>query len=348
MVNPGAAQRPTVVFYHRKPYPTGHYSLEFIFADVRSRLSDAIDAKVAEARFFSRGILKRLFNMVEAALHQGDVNLITGDIHYIALLMRRRKTLLLIPDCGFLHDSTGLSRLVQKWFWLDIPVRRVARVITISEFCRQEIVRYSGCDPEKVVVVPVPVSDRYAFAPKPFAQDKPVLLQVGQAENKNLSRIIPALRGMNVRLVTVGALSDAHLRALRDSGIDYVNHRRLDDEQMVRAYVDSDVLLFPSTYEGFGMPIVEAQAIGRPVITSNVASMPWVAGDAACLVDPFSVESIREGVQRVIADAPYRESLIQKGRENAKRFPAQTIATQYLEEIRRLHSGAAKSIRPTA
>jgi glycosyltransferase involved in cell wall biosynthesis len=92
-----------------------------------------------------------------------------------------------------------------------------------------------------------------------------------------------------------------------------------------------DLLVFASTFEGFGLPIVEAQATGRPVVTSNIMSMPEVAGDAACLVDPFNVSSIREGVLKVINDSDYRNALVKAGFENVKRFQPEQIARQYAE-----------------
>jgi glycosyltransferase involved in cell wall biosynthesis len=107
----------------------------------------------------------------------------------------------------------------------------------------------------------------------------------------------------------------------------------------VKAYVDSDLLLFPSTYEGFGMPILEAQATGRAVVTSDVASMPYVAGDAACLVNPFSVDSIREGVLKVITEASYRDDLVAKGLENVYRFRPEVIVNSYFDLYREIESG---------
>jgi len=86
---------------------------------------------------------------------------------------------------------------------------------------------------------------------------------------------------------------------------------------------------FCSTYEGFGLPIVEAQAMERPVMTSDVAPMNEVSGGAAVLVDPFDVASIRVGLFRLIEDEPLRVELIRKGAENAKRFNAQLVADQY-------------------
>jgi glycosyltransferase involved in cell wall biosynthesis len=79
------------------------------------------------------------------------------------------------------------------------------------------------------------------------------------------------------------------------------------------------------------MPILEAQATGRPVVTSNILSMPWVAGEAACLVDPFDTASIRGGLTRVMGDPSYRAALVALGFENVKRFSAEEIARQYLE-----------------
>src|SRR5690606_29268410 len=93
---------------------------------------------------------------------------------------------------------------------------------------------------------------------------------------------------------------------------------------------------FASTYEGFGMPILEAQAVGRPVLTSAAASMPDVAGDAAWLVDPFDVEAIRDGLQRMLAEPGLRERLIDRGFRNVGRFTPAIVAAAYARLYRSL------------
>lgn len=90
-------------------------------------------------------------------------------------------------------------------------------------------------------------------------------------------------------------------------------------------------MLFPSTYEGFGLPIIEAQATGRPVLTSKLEPMSSVAGDAACLVDPYSVESIRAGVKKIIENESYRNELIEKGFKNVERFQLKNVTKQYID-----------------
>ena len=96
------------------------------------------------------------------------------------------------------------------------------------------------------------------------------------------------------------------------------------------------MVAFVSTFEGFGMPIVEAQRVGRAVLTSTVASMPEVAGGAACLVDPFDPLAIRAGVLRILGDADYRRRLVEQGFENAKRFEPQVIADTYAQIYREI------------
>ena len=114
---------------------------------------------------------------------------------------------------------------------------------------------------------------------------------------------------------------------------------------MLERYRKCDLVAFASTYEGFGMPILEANTVERPVIAGNVCSMPEVAGDAACLVDPYDVSSIRAGILRVIEDADYRESLMAAGRENRKRFQADVIANQYASLYRELAQNNRRHLR---
>jgi glycosyltransferase involved in cell wall biosynthesis len=232
-------------------------------------------------------------------------------------------------DCGFMQGKTGLKAFFLKTFWLDLPVRRVSYITTISEFTRQEVLKYTGVEPSKVVVIPVAISEIYKPSYKEFNKENPRILQIGRARNKNFERIVSALKGLNITLVCIGKLSHAEVSYLESNKIDYKNYFNLTDDEVKNQYEQCDIMMFPSLLEGFGMPIVEAQMVGRAVITSNVTSMPEVAGVGACLVDPYSVESIRNATLQVINDEDYRGQLIANGFSNVKRFDPAKIAKQY-------------------
>ncbi|MBK7410259.1 MAG: glycosyltransferase family 4 protein [Saprospirales bacterium] len=265
----------------------------------------------------------------EARRHRGDLNHITGDVHFLALGLPGDRTILTIHDIGFLRDYRGWKRRLLKWFWLDWPVRHCRIITTVSEATRQDILANTRCNPDKIRVIPTLIAAHFRSAPRPFDAEKPRILHIGLAPNKNLERHVEALKGIPCHLHLIGKLEARHHALLQSAGIDYSHAYNLSDEAMQEAYASSDLLLFASTLEGFGMPILEAQTVGRPVITSNCSSMPEVAGEGACLVDPFEVASIRAGVLRVIGDAAYREELVRLGRENVRRFEAGVVAEQY-------------------
>jgi Glycosyltransferase len=139
------------------------------------------------------------------------------------------------------------------------------------------------------------------------------------------------LAGIPCELVIVGELSESQLSHLIKSGISYRNEYHIPYERIIELYRECDLVCFASTYEGFGLPILEAQATGRPVITSCVASMPEVAGEGALLVDPLKVEEIRNAINRIISDERLRADLIAKGLENITRFSPESVANQYVE-----------------
>jgi glycosyltransferase involved in cell wall biosynthesis len=260
---------------------------------------------------------------------RGQINHITGDIHFIAMGLPRRRTILTIHDCGFMRQKPPIQRFIVWLFWLKWPVSHCAVVTAVSEATKQDIIRYTGCTPDKVRVIPTVIKTHFHASPKPFSAKKPRILHIGTGPNKNLIRHIEALADIPCTLHIIGSLQESILDMLRQYKIDYLNQYALSDAEMQRAYEACDLLLFASTLEGFGMPILEAQTVGRPVVTGNCSSMPEVAGSGACLVDPFSTTAIREGVLRVIRHSDYREALIAAGFENLHRFQAEAVARQY-------------------
>ena len=324
--------RPIEVYhFQRKPRAAGNFSLEFIFQDVRSRLAGKVQFTVIIANHISNGFIKRVKNIWQAWKAQGPINHVTGDIHYITFLMAKRKTILTILDCGFMNEKNPMKRWIFKWLWLRIPVWKSIYITAISSMTKADIIKYSGCSESKIVVIPVAISEFFVPSPRTFNTSCPVLLQIGTAPNKNIERLIRALDGLHCQLVIIGKLSDQHLNLLSNHQINFVNKLNLMQEEIISEYVNCDIVVFASTLEGFGMPILEANAIERPVLAGNNSSMPEVGGNAACYVDADSEESIREGIERIIRDEPFRNQLLVNGRENRKRFQADHIAEMYYD-----------------
>jgi glycosyltransferase involved in cell wall biosynthesis len=316
--------------------PGRFFSIERIFQQLSPILAQSLSVETTEMKHSRITIGGILANIRNAKDRSADIYHITGDVHYVVLGLPPGRTLLTIHDCVFLYSAAGLKRRILKWLLLDMPVRRSRLVTTISEATRKDILHFTGCPPDKVVVIPDPVSDTIRYSPANFRNEEPVILFMGTTDNKNLLRVAQALSGISCRLEIVGSLNEDQQRSLADHSIRYNRHAGLSDEQVAAAYANADLVLFPSTFEGFGLPIVEAQKSGRPVITSDLSPMKEVAGGAACLVDPYNVSSIREALLKVISDAAYREQLIQDGVQNVRRFSAPAIAAQYLECYKKL------------
>lgn len=330
---PTAMNPVSVVFFQRKPYPF-HKSLEFIFQDVRARLPRNIRSETIVFRHYSRGILNRIRIAWEAYQNQGEVNHVTGDIHFATLLLPRKKTVLTVLDCGILATTSGLKKELLRLFWFSLPAKKAAWITVISGSTKKDLLNYIKYDPERILVIPVAISSAYTYHAKEFNKLKPVLLQIGTTPNKNLNRLVQAVQGISCELRIVGKLADETKSLLDQSGISYSNFTDLSEQQLVEQYRTCDLVTFVSTFEGFGMPIIEANATGRAVITSNLLSMPEVAGDAAHLVDPYKADEIREGIQQLIRDDDYRNALIRKGLSNCKRFDPAIITNQYAELYR--------------
>ncbi|HUG41337.1 MAG TPA: glycosyltransferase family 1 protein [Longimicrobiales bacterium] len=322
--------RQRVALFSRKPTPHV-YSIEQVFDLIAERLPERFEPLKTVSSYRSKGVVPRALAVLEARRRQGDLNHVVGDVNYLAILLSRPKTVLTVHDCEFMERAGPLKRWIYRWLWLELPMRRAAVVVVPTRDVLKDLQRYTSVDPARVRVIPMPVDP--VFTPSPVREDarEPVILQVGTRSNKNLERVIRALQGMPCTLVVLGALTPSQRALLEMCGVRYEERLALPREQVADAYREADVVVFASTKEGFGLPIVEAQASGRAVVAGDRPPLPEVAGEGACLVDPFDVSSIRAGIRRVVEDAAYRRRLVEEGLRNVARFEAGRIAEAHAD-----------------
>lgn len=275
------------------------------------------------------GIIKNLFYFKPA---KADIFHITGDIHYMALVLPSDITVLTIHDLVLLRLRKGIRRYILKKLFYDLPVKKLKYITTISEKVKAEIIEETNCAPDKITVIENPLRTEFIKNEfKEFNESKPRLLQIGTAPNKNLLNTIKALEGLNCTLRIVGRINSDLQKILADSKIKYDNVWDLNEREIIEEYFNADIILFCSTYEGFGLPIIEGQAMKKCVITSNLSPMREVAGQGACLLNPCEPLEIRRAIEKIVADKNYRQKLISEGEKNVLRFDGKNIAHQYEE-----------------
>lgn len=326
-----------LLFANRKPRPYGNFSIESYFETLRPFLEKELEVTEWQAPNFSNGILPRYWSMKALAAHidklRPNITHVTGDTHFLMWGIPRGKRVLTIHDIGFLRSAKGLKYQLLRYFWIIGPVRKAHAITCVSMATKNEVLRHLP-RARRIEVIPTVIDPRFVRQEKPFNEACPTILLLGSAPNKNLYRVLKATQGLNVHLSIVAKLDTQALELLEGQSFEVCES--IPFETLLEKYHRADILALCSTHEGFGMPILEAQATGRVVLTSNCSSMPDVAGAGALLVDPLSVSSIKNGIEELCKNAELRSNLIAEGFKNTQRFLPAEIAQKYLALYRRL------------
>jgi glycosyltransferase involved in cell wall biosynthesis len=248
-----------------------------------------------------------------------------------------------VHDLSFERDPAMMGLRDRLIFRSVVPrsARRAARVLAVSELTKRDLIELYGIPEEKIVVTPNGVDP--AFTPEgPSPNGEPYALFVGALQPRKDARVaIEALALLGERapkLVVVGkdqgGRDEAEQAAAQNGLADRVEFRgHVPQEELAALYRGATCLVFPSRYEGFGLPVVEAMASGTPVVATRAGALPEVAGDAAILVDDRNAVAFAGGIERAIAD---RERLVAAGLERARRFTWAETARRTLDAYRSL------------
>ena len=293
---------------------------------------------------------------VEMAIHPPDVLFVPA--HSLPAMLPRA-SVATIHDLGYLHfpeEHPTVTRWLRRWSNHQ-SARRASRIVAISGSTRDDLVHFEGISPEKIAVVhhgcapefhPVRDAAQVAAVCARHGLDGPYLLFIGTLQpRKNLERLLAAFDKIassrpDLLLALVGSAgwhTDRLERAL--SRVAAADRVRLlgyvDDADLPSLLSGSLGLAFPSLYEGFGLPAVEAMACATPVLASNTSSFPEIVGDAGLLVDPLDVDTIADGLRRLVDDAALRRHLGALGQVRAARFTWERAALETLTVLRSAH-----------
>jgi glycosyltransferase involved in cell wall biosynthesis len=287
---------------------------------------------------------------------------------HVLPLIHPRRSVVTIHDLGYHYypeAHTLFQNLYLRWS-TRYNARAAARVVADSEATRQDLVRWYGTAADKIAVIYpgrderlAPVADAEALAGVRgrYGLTDAYLLYVGTLQpRKNLVRLVQAFASLlgahgsspqlpaGLQLVLAGQkgwLYDEILAEIGKLGLEgrVVATGYVADEELPALLSGALAFVFPSLYEGFGLPVLEAMACGTPVVCSNASSLPEVAGDAALMVDPRDTEALAEALWRIVSDEPLRRTLVERGGEWVRRFSWRRCAQEVLELLEAVGGG---------
>ena len=303
------------------------------------------------------GLTRRLL------LGKPKINVLFSPTHYTPLISRT-PTIVFLMDLSYERFGSEYFTTVdlnQLKRWTPLSAKRAKHILTISEFSKSEIVKFYGVNPNKITVV-YPSFDRDLYHGKvPKTKQSQVkkkydifgsyLLYVGTLQpRKNLSRLVEAFAQLNrprLKLVLGGKRGWFYQQIF-----DKVKDLGLEDRVILPGFIPNEDLpalikssrayVLPSLYEGFGMPPVESQAVGTPVVVSRISSLPEIVGPSGVYIEnPKSVDSIAQALEEVLNLTPSkRQQIIEAGKENTKRFDWDNSSQKILDILRQIGSKA--------
>lgn len=309
------------------------YSIARVFNTITDEISKDENIEQFYVPKYRAG-LNSIFKNISYVFKHRDksgLNHITGDIHYCLIALIGCKTVLTVHDLSaFDGQRNGLKKAITKLLWFQVPLLIADKVICISENTKSELVKMCGRKDIEVIYNAVDPSFIVEKATV-FNSLKPVILHVGTAWNKNLINTVKAASSIPCHICIIGKVEESMILFLTENKVSYSVKEALSDLELLEEYKKCDIVSFCSLYEGFGMPIIEANAIGRVVITSNLSPMDEIANDAACYVNPLDISSIEAALNKVITDTDYRNNLIGRGKINIERFKVEKTVASYKE-----------------
>ncbi len=272
---------------------------------------------------------------------------ILHSLGYTAPLRGVSKSIVTIHDLNyhaFGNQLPFVRRIALGWF-VERAAKSVDHVITVSHFSKGEITKILGIPDEKVTVTyeaPHPYRNCEAGKSDTIVVNEPYWVAFSsESPNKNLGCLLQAMQriravhGVKTKLVLIGHMpKDPTIRSMIAEGI--VTTGFLDDEKVSKMLSEAQLLIFPSKYEGFGLPVVEAMACGVPVVCSNAASLPEIAGTAAVFFDPSNIEQMAEAIVLVANSRELQNELREKGFINAAQFSWEKTAVETLGVYRQV------------
>jgi len=320
-------------------------------------LDGQVPFEICNLKFLSDDWLHRLWHRarlpipIEAAI--GRVDLFHEPDFVLPPTLPGTPTLLTVHDLTFVRDPDSALPQLRRYLNRVVPrsVQRATRVLADSQATRNDLAELYHTPPDKVTVLYGGVEARFAPVRAPDKLEavrakyklgsEPFILGLGTIQpRKNYKRLVQAFSSLksqisNLKLVIVGGkgwLYEDIFAEVTRQGLEgrLVFPGFADDDDLPAIYSAASVLAYPSTYEGFGLPLLEAMACGTPVVTSTTSSMPELAGDAALLVEPTDVDALTRALARAHQDAALRDTLIARGFEQIRKFTWEQAAAQLL------------------
>lgn len=273
---------------------------------------------------------------------RNNINLMHCPAHVIPLLSSSTKTILTIHDLAFklFPETFKWQNRVYLNFIVPLSIKNADKIIAVSKNTKEDLIREYNVNKDKIKVIYNGLDDKYKIIDDKVKLDSvktkynlpnDYILYLGNLEpRKNIVNLIKAYslyksKSNNIKLVIAGGkgwLYEDIFSLVKEKKLekDVIFTGYVDEEDIVALYNAANLFVYPSLYEGFGLPPLESMACGTPVITSNVSSLPEVVGNAAITVDPYNIKELSEKINKILSNKDLQNKMIQRGIERAKQF----------------------------